>query len=144
MARGGWGEAGQRETIIRGERTRAQEIVNQAKWMAFCFTFIVVAAESFYLWYIDARWYDIRHWLFELAVPVAVPFAFGALCAGVQLFIEIFDPMHPSPRKATSSTRPNFPWSKERGLTSEALQRSKIDKETLADLLALLEEESEE
>jgi len=135
---------GQKEIIRRGERTDPRMIVNQAKWFAFCLTFLVGLVEFFYLWYIDARWYEIRHWLWELSLPIAIPFAVAAVLAAIALFIEIFDPNYPNPRKATSSTRPNMPWSKERGITERQLRKSKIDPDALRELLALLQEEEDE
>lgn len=136
--------SGGKDIVHRPERTDPLQVVKQAKWMALCLGFVVLLVEVFYLWRIDARWYDIQDMLYGLSIPLAISFAFSALCAAAQLFIEIFDPNHPPPRRASHSTRPNFPWSKEKGFTMDDLKGQNVSPASLRRLADLLEEEGEE
>ena len=134
MARGGLAAPGQREQINRSERTNPLTIAWQALWafLVFALGFCIVRG------YIAAwEWITYRHlhsWLMPLAI-IAV-----AVCAvaGTILIIEILDPNWPNPRDATPSTRPLFPWSRER-TQPKVSNRIKV-----SDLLSALDLEMEE
>ena len=135
MANGtGFAGPGQREQINRGERTSPLTIAWQALWalivlaIAFCIVRGYIAA-----W----EWITYQHlhsWLGPLAI-IAVGIC---LIAGGVLIVEIVDPNWPNPRKATGSTRPLTPLSRERE------QPRRTIKVGLDDLMASLEAEEKE
>jgi len=110
MARGGFSQPGQRENITRGERTDPRIILFQAICLVLVvlIAFIVIRA---YIW----QWERItRNHLHSWLAPVAIILVAGCVAAGIMLFVELYDANWPNPRDASPSTRPNFPWSKER------------------------------
>jgi len=111
---GDWGPAGQREVIRRGERTDPRSIMAQAAGGAICgdaFIFVVMGA-ALILALPTLDWLaDNWRWMLCLYALPWLPYLVAACC---QLWIEIFDPHQPAPRKAADTTRPIMPWSKER------------------------------
>jgi len=100
----------QTEIIRRGERTEPTIIVKQAWWGAlvssgvvFCIlALILVSAAPPWKWYAgNWRW---------MCVLVFAPWPFWAAFAAIQLFIEVFDPNHPPPRRALETNKAVMPW----------------------------------
>ena len=135
---GGFTQPGQRETIVRGERTDPRAVLGQAAALALCGTFIVLIVMAFWMLNAKTTWKWIgENWRWLAIFPV-IPWIFAAVGAGIMLFVEIFDPNWPNPRDATPSTTPNFPWSKERMQPKGGTSRIK-----LTDLLNALDLEME-
>jgi len=134
MARGGLAAPGQREQIVRGERTNPLTIAWQALWalIVFALAFLIFRG------YIAAwEWITDNH-LHSWLMPPAIIAILVCLFAGCVLVIEIADPNWPNPRDATQSTRPLFPWSRER-TQPRVSNRIKV-----SDLLSALDLEMEE
>ena len=100
----------QTEIIRRGERTEPKIIIRQAMWGAlassavfgFILALILVSAAPPWKWFVgNWRW---------MVVIVFAPWPFWSLFAAVQLFIEVFDPNHPPPRRALETNKPVMPW----------------------------------
>ncbi|NIV30514.1 MAG: hypothetical protein GWN58_13750 [Anaerolineae bacterium] len=127
MPRGNFfGPPGQREGILRGERTDPRVIIGQGIGLAvvLLFAFGVIRV---YIYYWDWITRYKRHGTFA---PIAIILVGVCLVVGAMLFVEILDPNWPNPREATGSTRPLFPWSKEKQ------QPQHITNISLADVVA--------
>jgi len=141
MPRGGGGgftAPGQREQIIRGERTDPRAILGQAGVWGGLGSFIVLVVMGGIL---VNKLYRVRDVFFYVAdnwrwlgLIVIAPIVIAAVLAMYALFIEIFDPNWPPPRDATPSTRPLMPHSKERMQPKAESRTVKVK-----DLIALLE-----
>jgi len=126
---------GQRETIVRGERTDPRSILGQAFVWGACGSFVVLVVMVFIFWNKGVRWYWIWDNLRWLAIFPVAPFVIAAVLAVYALTVEIFDPNWPPPRKAMSSTRPVWPHSQER-------EQPKVDRRVkVADFMAELSED---
>lgn len=101
---------GQVEHIQRGERTSPIVIIGQglALVAVTLFGFIVIRAYIYYWDWIAKN--EFHGWF----APPAIILVLGCVIVDWVLFYEIFDPNYPNPRQATETTRPLWPWSKER------------------------------
>lgn len=101
---------GQRERIVRGERTDPRVIIGQvgALIAVVLLAFVVVRTYIYYWDWITKN--EAHDWL----SPIGIILVFGCGVAAYVLFIEVFDPNYPNPRQATGSTKPLWPWSRER------------------------------
>lgn len=121
---------GQRERIVRSERTDPRAIVAQAAWIAICATFIIVLAmgatllNRFDYWYRFARYWS-ANWKWLILIPIA-PWPIAASICIVVLLYEIFDPNYPPPRDAVATTRIIWPGSKERAFPPAGDSRPQV------------------
>jgi len=128
---------GQREAISRGERTHPRVVIGQAVGWAACASAVAVfVLIGVLIYHGDSLWYAWRYlrdtWRVWALLMVA-PWPVAAVLAVVVLTVELFDPNWPPPRRATGSTRPLTPISRER---EQPKQTIKIG---LDDLMASLE-----
>jgi hypothetical protein len=138
----GFSAPGQRERIVRGERTDPRVIIGQAAALAgvTLFGFVVV---RLYIYGWD--WINERE-LHGTFGPVAIILILACVIADIMLFVEIFDPNWPNPRDATDSTRPNFPWSGERQPVPADVTNVnvKVDMARLLDMLTVDDDEDDD
>jgi hypothetical protein len=110
----GFTAPGQRETIHRGERTPAKVVIKQAAGLSLVLMVFLVLVTVGIMLTVQTEWkWIVQNWRKLLWIPVA-PWLLGCLLAGFVLFIEMFDPNYPAPRKATDTSRVIWPWSRER------------------------------
>ena len=131
---------GQRENIRRDERTNPLTVAWQALWAAIMYALAFCIVRGYIAAWDWITYRGLHSWL----GPLAGIGAGVCLIAGIILTIEVMDPNWPNPRKATSSTQPLTPLSRERGITERQLRTSKIEPDALRELLALLQEEGDE
>lgn len=109
------GGQGQKEVIVRGERTDPWAIISQALWGAIASDIIVLSVFIIILvqiWWPGWYWFG-GSWR-PLVIWLVVPWPVWALIAAAQLFIEVFDPNYPPTRKSVVSDKPLLPWRKSR------------------------------
>jgi len=130
----GFSGPGQREQIVRGERTSPLMVVWQALWALIVFAVAFLIFRGYIaVW----EWLTDNHLHSWFAAPAIISILV-CLIAGAILVIEVVDPNWPNPRKATGSTRPLTPLSRERE------QPRKTVKMGLGDLMVSLEEDEDE
>lgn len=104
------GGKGQKEVIVRGERTDPRAILAQAAALVVI-TLLMFAVVRTYVHFWDWITRNRLHgWLAPAALILVVVGGF----TDIILAQEIADPNWPNPRDSTSSTRPLWPWSRER------------------------------
>lgn len=133
----GFTAPGQRESIVRGERTDPRAILGQSAAWAACGSVLSVAVAAIVA-ICGYGWWVVDHWR-VFGVALVAPWPIAALLALVALTVEIFDPNWPPPRKATGSTRPLWPHSGERERPSNPPSSVR-----LGDLYADLDEDDDE
>ena len=118
MPNGGFSAPGQRERILRGERTDPRIIIGQAVGLALVGTAIVAILIGAVMLLSIPTWRAFRQavengwrWMTLLLIT---PWLIAAGASAVVLWIELFDPNYPAPREAAQTTKVLWPWSKER------------------------------
>lgn len=105
---------GQKEIITRGERTDPRAVLATCAALGAAGAVLVLLIMAAVMLNLGTTWKWIgQHWKWLALFPLLpVLIAFGV--AVYVLFIEVFDPNYPPPRKATATSRVVWPWSKER------------------------------
>jgi uncharacterized integral membrane protein len=138
MARAGFTAPGQREQIVRGERTDPRAVIVTGVAIGAVGAFIVLLIMGLIMLNVRTSWaYIVKHWRWLIIFPL-LPWIAGGCFTIIVLYVEINDPNWPPPRDATPSTAPLHPLSKERMQPKGRSSRIK-----LTDLLNALDLELE-
>ena len=139
MARGaGFTAPGQREQIVRGERTDPRAVMAQGGAIGLVGMLLVLLIMWVLMINVHTTWkYIVENWRWLIIFPL-LPWVAAGVFTTIILYVELNDPNWPNPRDATASTTPLHPLSKERMQPKGSSTRIK-----LIDLLASLDLELE-
>jgi len=111
---GGGRGSGVRELIFRGERTNPKAVMAQTGAFALAGALMTWLIVAIIMVWVPRPWAWLGdHWRWPVTISL-VSGVIGAAILGHVMFIESYDPMHPGARQPLNTSKPVFPWTKEK------------------------------